>query len=67
MLGNGDDLLKAVVKKLEQRYCSNFGTFSSVRVNGILIGRGGMVDSVHGGMYCRSWGRLSVQLTAYKV
>ena len=30
MLGSGDDLLSAVSAKLEQRYCSNFGTFSSV-------------------------------------
>ena len=50
MLGNSDDLLKAVVEKLERRHCSNFCTFSTVGVNGILFGRGGMVGSVHGGM-----------------
>ena len=36
--------LKALVEKLQQRYCSNFGTFSTVRVNDILLGRDGMVD-----------------------
>ena len=48
--GNSDDLPKAVAEKLERRYSSNFGTFSTVDVNGILLGCGGMVDLVHGGM-----------------
>ena len=50
MPGNSHDLLKAVGEKLERRYSSNFGTFSTVGVNGILLGRGSMLDSVHGGM-----------------
>ena len=37
-------------EKLEQRHCSNLGTFSTVVVNGILFSHGDMVASVHGGM-----------------
>ena len=50
MLRNRNDLLKAAVEKLEWRYCSNFGIFSAVGVNGILWCCGGMVGSVHYGM-----------------
>ena len=50
MLGNGDDLLISVLENLERRYYSNFGTFSTVGVNGILMGCGGMTCSVHGGV-----------------
>ena len=50
MLGNGDDLLKAVVEKLKRSHSSNFGTFSTIGMNGNLFGCGGMVGSVHGGM-----------------
>ena len=46
LLGNVDDLLKAVVEKLEQRHCSNLGTFSTFGVNGILFGHGGMLGVV---------------------
>ena len=37
LLWNSDGLLNAVLAKLEQRYCSNFGTFSSVGVNDIFL------------------------------
>ena len=50
MLGNSDNLLTAVVEKLEWTYNSKFSTFSTVGVNDILLGWGGTVGLVHGGM-----------------